>query len=362
MAASALLVAVVVSLMVAIEVRGNHAINDGSQFGTLVAIGMALIFALGGLLLGSLLLNVPGRWTWLKTAGLLLLVGIEAQTWVWLRAGFEACVHASDKIAVVDASAGAWEATLAELESDVHAALTETPAQAEARANCIQLRESIAQAVRNAADMDNDGVKENDGLIPGQLALIESLKADLANEESRTERLAKSDTRHADAVAALSAHRATRVLVAASGAETVASVHQFQRWAGQLAPIIGWKTESALELILAMVTTGWLIVQYGGLVCLNLSARIPLGVPVPEPAPVTPPKGRRRANKPAPVSAPAERSGQLELLDAPVNPRYESQRRWLNRRAKLRCAAVKTGLPREETDRMGIEELEQLAA
>jgi hypothetical protein len=47
------------------------------------------------------------------------------------------------------------------------------------------MREEIALLVREATNMDNDGRPENDHLIAGQLAQIESRKADLANLEAQ---------------------------------------------------------------------------------------------------------------------------------------------------------------------------------
>ena len=55
----------------------------------------------------------------------------------------------------------------------------------EAEGRVANLREDIARLVRETTDMDNDRIKENDHLIAGQLALIESRKADLANLEAQ---------------------------------------------------------------------------------------------------------------------------------------------------------------------------------
>jgi hypothetical protein len=55
--------------------------------------------------------------------------------------------------------------------------------EVEARAGA--MREQIALLVREATNMDNDGRPENDYLIAGQLAQIESRKADLANLEAQ---------------------------------------------------------------------------------------------------------------------------------------------------------------------------------
>jgi hypothetical protein len=354
--ASGVLVASVMGMIVGFETLGNHAVGD-SGFGKLVPIATGIIFALADLVLSSLLINVPGRWTWLKTAGLVLLLGITAQTWVWVRAGYEVSVHEADKRTVASAESGAWERTLSDLERDAADALKETPAQLEARANCDRLRQSIAAAVKTATDMDNNGLPEDDRLIPGQLALVDSLKADLANEEARTERLAKSDTRHADALLAIAAHRADRGKTAANEATTAASVHQFVRWSEQWAPVLGISQARALELILALMTTGWLVAQYAGMICLNLSARIPLTVePEPEPAPVTPPKSRKPRPKPESV--------QMELVPASpaVQRRYESQKLWHNERTAKRKEARQSGLTSKEAERLRIDALRERAA
>jgi hypothetical protein len=51
------------------------------------------------------------------------------------------------------------------------------------------IRAKIATVVQEYTNMDNDGNGTNDGLIPGKIALAESLKADLANVQSRVDEL-----------------------------------------------------------------------------------------------------------------------------------------------------------------------------
>ena len=345
----------VMGMIVGFETLGNHAVGD-SAFGKFVPIATGIIFALADLVLSLLLINVPGKWNLLKSTGRLLLLGITAQTWVWVRAGYEVSVHNADQRTVAAAQSGAWERTMADLEKAAAESLKETPAQVEARANCDRLRQSIAQAVKSATDMDNNGLPEDDRLIPGQLALVESLKADLANEETRCERLAKSDTRHADALLAIAEHRKQLTVTAANEASSAVEVHQFVRWARQWAPVLKKSEEATLELILALMTTGWLVAQYAGMICLNLSARIPLTVPEPSPEPATPPKSRKTKPRPSAV--------QIELIPASpeVKRRYESQQIWHNKRTEGRKAARQTGLTSKEADKLKISELRERVA
>jgi hypothetical protein len=53
------------------------------------------------------------------------------------------------------------------------------------------VRAEIASLNQEVGVMDNDGKKENDSLIPGKLAYIESRKADLANLQARVDELQK---------------------------------------------------------------------------------------------------------------------------------------------------------------------------
>ena len=352
LAASVFFVAIVVSLMVALELHGNHAVDDGTFFAAFVSIGMALVFALGELILASLLVNVKGS-PWLKAAGFVLLMGITSQSWVWIRAGFEVAVSGKDTRGTAQSEMAAWEKTLKDLERDSTASLEPSPAEVSLQAAIAATRTDIATAVQSATDLDNDGDKTNDRMIPGQLARVESLKADLANLDARADRIASTDTRWTEAAAALERHRATRKDVE-SRADN-ASVHQFDRWAMQWAPLMGLAVATVREIILAAVTTSLVLGHYCGLVCLNLSARIPLSVPEPAPEPVIPPKGRK--------PRPKESGVQLELIPAAADTRrkYECRKLWLNERSTLRAAKRKDGVPRADAERMSMAELRRAA-
>jgi len=86
-----------------------------------------------------------------------------------------------------------WELLNETQNSGLHAAaahegalddqLKSTQQQAEA------IRAQIATTVQEYTNMDNDGNGANDGLIAGKIALAESLKADLANVQSRVDEL-----------------------------------------------------------------------------------------------------------------------------------------------------------------------------
>jgi len=86
-----------------------------------------------------------------------------------------------------------WELLNETQNSGLHAAaahegalddqLKSTQQQADA------LRAQIATVVQEYTNMDNDGNGANDGLIAGKMALAESLKADLANVQSRVDQL-----------------------------------------------------------------------------------------------------------------------------------------------------------------------------
>lgn len=69
------------------------------------------------------------------------------------------------------------------------------------------IRAQIASVVQEYTNMDNDGNGANDGLIPGKIALAESLKADLANVQARVDDLQAKTITAASTTAVTDAER-----------------------------------------------------------------------------------------------------------------------------------------------------------
>lgn len=69
------------------------------------------------------------------------------------------------------------------------------------------LRAQIATVVEEYTNMDNDGNTANDKLVPGKIALAESLKADLANVQARVDELQAKTISAASTTAVTSAER-----------------------------------------------------------------------------------------------------------------------------------------------------------
>lgn len=104
-----------------------------------------------------------------------------------------------------------WELLNETQNSGLHAAsanegaigtqLKSTQEQAES------IRAQIAAVVQEYTNMDNDGNGANDGLIPGKIALAESLKADLANVQARVDDLQAKTIAAASTTAVTDAER-----------------------------------------------------------------------------------------------------------------------------------------------------------
>ncbi|RFC44769.1 MAG: hypothetical protein DVB23_002184 [Verrucomicrobia bacterium] len=86
-------------------------------------------------------------------------------------------------------------------EGALGAQLKSTQEQAES------IRAQIATVVQEYTNMDNDGNGANDGLIPGRIALAESLKADLANVQARVDDLQAKTITAASTTAVTDAER-----------------------------------------------------------------------------------------------------------------------------------------------------------
>lgn len=301
--ASVLLTLCAVGLIAAVHIHGNHALGeDGSSFQLVMSVGMSVLFCGGTLLLGVILCNcrdlLGPNFRKVAFGGAVLLLLCEVATFFWLRAGLEASMASRDGSHAIQAAETAWAEIEARLQGDV-ATLQAAPVATVPRADAEALRLSIADLVERATSMDNDGKTENDREIPGVLARIESLRADLANAEDR---IAREEERHANtvagAVAALAAHRATRADVLGANAGLLKDRHQFARWADDLAAAFpSLSAPAALQCVLALVALSLMVPQYAGLAGITAALAIPvepIQAEAPAALPPPPPSGRKR--------------------------------------------------------------------
>jgi len=241
---SVILAVLVIGLIAAIEIQGNHALGeDGSTFQTAAAIAVAVLASGTTVLLAVLLAScksvLGSAYDKIAKVAWPLLICAELTTLFWLRGGVETFRAAKDETNRAAAIEDAWKAEevarLADLEDARKIPASVTDAQNAAQA----VRERIATEAATAQNMDRDGDKTNDRLIAGQLALIESLKADLANLEASADR-ARAD--HGKIIAAASAaietHRKTRTQLAETVATASDDRHQLDRWADDLVALV----------------------------------------------------------------------------------------------------------------------------
>lgn len=283
--ASILITLAAVTLIAAIHIHGNHSLGeDDSGFQTAMSVGITIVTCMSTLLLGVVICNCRDLLgsNYAKVAfgaGVLLFI-CELATFFWLRAGLEHSMASRDTTGKANAEEVAWLDVEKRLQAQVQATKADGTEVIGLRTEINATREKLASLSKQANDLDNDGIK-NDHLIPGLLAEAESRKADLANLESRLEQALSRDAATVEhAVAALSAHQATRAAVLGGIAQAQADQHQFVRWAQDieaLAPSL--PAGLALQIVLGLVAFSLMVPQYAGLAGISAALKIQVEAP-----------------------------------------------------------------------------------
>jgi hypothetical protein len=312
-----------IAFIAVIHTQGNHAIGrDGSKLQIAASIAMSVLASGTTVLLAVVVANckvlLGTSYGKIARVAVPMLLIAELTTLFWLRGGMETFRTAKDTTNQASAIEVAWKteesARLADLEAarQIPASVTEADAAAQA------IRDRIARETALAQNMDNDGDSKNDRLIPGQLALVESLKADLANLDARAD---KARVEHGAAISAatvaLAAHRETRADLAQRVALATDNRHQLDRWADSLVALVPSLTRAqAQEIAMLAVCLPLMAFLYAGLTGINAALAIDCSEPAAEVA------IKVEESTPAPVEEPAPgRIIQFEIAPPPGLPR-----------------------------------------
>jgi hypothetical protein len=228
------------------------------------------------LVFGMLSCTMVGRWfhliaalltapSW-RTLGAVLGLGVAVlivetpPTWSTF-CGIRSIQESMNKSAVeTGASKEAEASTVSALTAEKQTLRATTPSYlAEAQAEGRRLRSELAALAAETAQLNQDGDKRNDHLIPGLLAQAESLKSDLANLDTRVisldQRWQKEIDALQDRIDEARQHEHEKIVAGA-----VAETHPLTALGQDVASLTGTKAEHAVLAFTILLT---LLLQFG---------------------------------------------------------------------------------------------------